>query len=418
MTASRNAQTGAPQLGREASAPSSRRRFSSSFGLEHADFRIPAAFGSPNSDCPTELDLGFCAAGFVLLYISPAVLQDPGGGEVQLRKTAEYLRRAGVDARLMDAWHDRIESARCLHLFGTLPEHVAMARVARRRGVPVVLSPISWYDWRMSLRAEPTWWRRLRAAGGLCTRRLWRSCPSWRRELLHLADCLLPNSQAEAEQLVCYFGVPRERIAVVPNGVEERFAHGDASRFETEFGVRDFVLMTGRIEPRKNQLGLIRALRDTSLPLVLVGDPHIDHASYFAECRVAAGPTVRFVPRLDHDSAMLAAAYAAARVVALPSWFETPGLTALEGALAGANVVVTAIGSAKEYFGRHAWYVRPDDPAGIRRAVVGAWQAPRRAELCEHVRRNFLWTAVAQCTGRVYEALAGMPAPACEAQRP
>ncbi len=36
--------------------------------------------------------------------------------------------------------------------------------------------------------------------------------------------------------------------------------------------------------------------------------------------------------RLDHDDPLLASAYAAARVFALPSWFETPGLAALEAA--------------------------------------------------------------------------------------
>ena len=41
--------------------------------------------------------------------------------------------------------------------------------------------------------------------------------------------------------------------------------------------------------------------------------------------------------RLDHHDPLLASAYAAARVFALPSWFETPGLAALEAALAGCS---------------------------------------------------------------------------------
>ena len=45
--------------------------------------------------------------------------------------------------------------------------------------------------------------------------------------------------------------------------------------------------------------------------------------------------------RLDHHDPLLASAYAAARVFALPSWFETPGLAALEAALAGCSVAIT-----------------------------------------------------------------------------
>ena len=44
----------------------------------------------------------------------------------------------------------------------------------------------------------------------------------------------------------------------------------------------------------------------------------------------------------------LLAAYAAAKEVVLPSWQENPGLSVLEGGLAGANVLVTSRGSAKE----------------------------------------------------------------------
>ena len=47
----------------------------------------------------------------------------------------------------------------------------------------------------------------------------------------------------------------------------------------------------------------------------------------------------------------LASAYAAARVFALPSWFETPGLAALEAGLAGCAVAITPYGSTRDYFG-------------------------------------------------------------------
>ncbi|MFO0910933.1 MAG: glycosyltransferase [Isosphaeraceae bacterium] len=77
--------------------------------------------------------------------------------------------------------------------------------------------------------------------------------------------------------------------------------------------------------------------------------------------------------RVDHEDPSLASAYAAARVVALPSWFETPGLSVLEGALAGAAVVVTPFGCTREYFGSRVLYARPDRPDEIRQALQHAW---------------------------------------------
>ena len=74
--------------------------------------------------------------------------------------------------------------------------------------------------------------------------------------------------------------------------------------------------------------------------------------------------------RLEHDDPLLASAYAAARVFALPSWFETPGLAALEAALAGCAVVITPFGSTREYFGELVEYARPGRPGEIDQALA------------------------------------------------
>ena len=77
---------------------------------------------------------------------------------------------------------------------------------------------------------------------------------------------------------------------------------------------------------------------------------------------------------LTHDDPLLASAYAAARVFALPCWFETPGLAALEAALAGCAVVITPYGSTREYFGDLVEYARPDRPGEIERALATCWE--------------------------------------------
>ncbi len=338
----------------------------------------------------------------VAFYTAPSRLQNPGGGEVQLLKTAEALCARGVAVRLMDPWTDLLERFQWLHLFGMCRESLAMATLAKRRGVKVALSPICWYDPAASWHLEPTLALRVKALAGWAARRMVRSVPSWRQQLLHCVDLLLPNSVSEARQLASLFDLGACLVRVVPNGVEERFMNADPARFSRQFQLDRYVLAPGRIEPRKNQLALIRALWGSGLTLVLLGDPHSAHMDYYEQCRRESGPDVRFIDRLGHDSELLASAYAGADAVVLASWYETPGLAALEAALAGTPVVVTARGSAREYFGSLARYVQPDDLGSIRRQVRAAVAAGKSSQLQQHVRCNFLWQHVAESTLAAY----------------
>ena len=109
---------------------------------------------------------------------------------------------------------------------------------------------------------------------------------------------------------------------------------------------------------------------------------------------------------MAHDDPRLASAYAAARVLALPTWFETPGLAALEAALAGAAVVITPFGSTTEYFGDRVAYARPDRPRALEQALLKAWSEGPDPDLARHVATHYLWSIVARSTAEVYDQVA------------
>ncbi len=339
----------------------------------------------------------------VLLAGKLTALDCPGGGEIQMLALARALPRAGVRARLWRPWEERLEGIDCLHLFGSLPEHLPLVEAAHRRGVPVVLSTIAWFDLADYWRQPRPALRRLAACARFVARAACPRLPSWRRRLYHAADLLMPNSQAEAEQLIRYFGVPAERIHVVPNGSDARFARPDPEPFVRRFGVRGFVLSVGRIEPRKNQISLLQAMRGTGAAVVVVGDAVPGCKWYEERCRRAAGDEVHFVGRLDHDDPMLAGAFAACGCLALTSWFETPGLAALEAGMSGVPLVLPEGGSAREYFGPMAAYVKPNDLPGIRKSVLDALRRGRSTALAEHVRGSFSWTTAARATREGYQ---------------
>src|SRR5690349_1458825 len=72
----------------------------------------------------------------------------------------------------------------------------------------------------------------------------------------------------------------------------------------------------------------------------------------------------------------LPALYRRARVHALPSLRESPGLATLEAALEGCRCVVGIHAPVEEYFGDEAFVCDPEDEASIGRALRGAWDAP------------------------------------------
>ena len=112
---------------------------------------------------------------------------------------------------------------------------------------------------------------------------------------------------------------------------------------------KKFGVCVGRFDERKNQLGLIQALKTTSIPVVFIGAPGPNYRAYYERCRqVADGGPFLFLPGMPQSE--LADAYAAAHMHVQASWLETPGLTNLEAGLSGCNLVMSDRGSVRECF--------------------------------------------------------------------
>jgi glycosyltransferase involved in cell wall biosynthesis len=348
---------------------------------------------------------GTCAPGDVVLHAPSFAFQAPGGGENQLIHSGRHVEELGIPVRLFSAWTDRLEKARLLHLFGMSREGLELARVARARGVPVVLSPICWYEPRAMAALEPDPIRKIASLAGWGLRTILPGTPSWRLKLFRMADVVLPNSMCEAAQLMRLFGLTKDRIRVVPNGVLPAIGSARPEEFFRRVGTDPFVLSVGRIEPRKNTLGLIQAARRLELPMVLAGEAPPGFEGYEAQCRRAAADGTIWLGRLEHNDPLLESAYAAARVFALPSWFETPGLAALEAALAGCSVVITPFGSTREYFGDLVEYARPGRPGEIGRALAKCWEDGPHPDLARTVESRYLWPRVARMIAEVYDAV-------------
>ena len=157
----------------------------------------------------------------------------------------------------------------------------------------------------------------------------------------------------------------------MPGAADPQFAAADPEPFAQLVGAR-FVLYLGDLEPRTNQLGFLWAMRDVDVPVVVLGDVAPHSRGTWKQCRRAAGPRVQFVQAVRRDDPLLASAYAACGCLVLGSWQEPSCWAALEAGMSGTPLVLPEGGCAGEYFGRQAFYVKPNDLPGIRRAVLAA----------------------------------------------
>lgn len=342
----------------------------------------------------------------VAFFVYPSAFQAQGGGEVQLLKTKQELEALGVEIKLFDTWSDKIENFDVLHVFGSVKDCLPMMEVAHQKKVAIALSTICWYSWKSAWGTYGTINSKVMAVARQAAKEFFPFIPSRRKKMMQISDVLLPNSKSEADQLRRYFGVSEKNIRIVPNGVDESFAHSDPNLFLRQYpDLARCVLCVGRIEPRKNQLNMVRALRGTSIPFAVVGEPVPQYQDYYNLCRKEATSNIQFLGGFPHESGLLKSAYAACKVFLLASWLETPGLAALEAGLAGAQVVITSEGATREYFKDLALYVDPASPHSIRQAVESALRNLPEPKLKNHILETYLWKNVGQQTLDAYKII-------------
>jgi len=215
------------------------------------------------------------------------------------------------------------------------------------------------------------------------------------------AAALLVNGEGEREILEKNYG-KNDRIQNVSLGFTS-ITDASPRLFTEKYGLRDFVLSVGRLESRKNQLMLLKALEDSDLPVVLVSGGFTyqpDYAQAVSNFK-RKGETL-ILDRLDDQ--MLASAYAAARVHALPSWFELPGLVSLEAARSNCQIVAVKRGTTFDYLGDDAFYCQPDDPDSIKNSVLAAYYTPVSDSIKRRV-SQFTWENFISQTLEVYQRI-------------
>jgi glycosyltransferase involved in cell wall biosynthesis len=237
------------------------------------------------------------------------------------------------------------------------------------------------------------------------------------------ADFIIADSENTRNDLVVLLGVRPSSVAVVPGGVEDRFAPVSEpellQRARRHLGTGDapFVLAIGVLEPRKNLNRLMDAFlalkqRGTvaaDLKLVLAGgrgwlyDGIQEHhaASPIREDILLPG----FVP-----DDQLPAVYSAAEALAFPSLYEGFGLPILEAMACGTPVVASRASCLPEVAEGAALLIDPMNVEGLTAALEQVLtDSALRARLIAGGRQRateYSWRQAAERLRGVYEKVA------------
>ncbi len=346
--------------------------------LESLDlYRPEAPFrrARPLRDVMDGLEFGImCAGGF------------PEPLTFSLRAWRELLRRRSQ----FDVVHDN----QCL-AYGLL--------AVQRAGLPVVATihhPIA-IDRRLEL-ASATWQRRIAI-------RRWYGFVRMQGRVARRLRRIITVSDSARDEIVTEMRVPRQRIAVVPNGVDPATFRPLAGRSR----VPGRVVTTASADvPLKGLVPLLEAVARVRarrpIELVVVGRPRKNGTVAATLDRFGLAGAVRFVGGIEESE--LVRLYSEAELAVVPSLYEGFSLPAVEAMACAVPLVASNTGALPEVVGRDGetgFLVPPGDAqalaGAIERALDDAALRQRlgqagRARACE----RFSWDRAAEQTVEQY----------------
>ena len=196
-------------------------------------------------------------------------------------------------------------------------------------------------------------------------------------------DChrIIASTAREKRGLLTHYGVPSQKISVVPCGVNlEHFTVMGQVQARRYLGLdgHKVILFVGRIDPLKGVDNLIKALPHLrhipKLKLMIVGGG--EHSQHEVEQLQKLADSLRvqnsvdFLGSIKHEE--LPYFYNAADACVVPSYYESFGLVALESLACGTPVVATDVGNHRNLIqqGETGYVIEDNDPCRLAEGMA------------------------------------------------
>jgi len=241
------------------------------------------------------------------------------------------------------------------------------------------------------------------------------------REVIRSCQRIVASTPGELQNLVKLYDATPEKIAVIPCGVNlNLFQPVDRKLARSELGLdhQKLILFVGRMDPLKGLEQLLMALAhmDGEKPpmLLIVGGDGQSRSQMKAALemvgRLHIEERVKFFGSVAQSRLPLF--YSAADVCAIPSYYESFGMVALESLACGTPIVATDVGGMKNIvrnseMGR---IVNDNSPTNLAAEISVLIDLPKDASTVKARQDNiadFSWTAIADKVLQEYYRIIG-----------
>lgn len=315
-----------------------------------------------------------------------------GGFQTQIEETKRALEKLGVVVEYI-RWWDAEQSGDIIHFFGR--PGGAYVDLAHKKNIRVVMS-------ELLTGLGSRWW--IEIAIQKLIIRFTRACfPAayWAKmawDTYSKVDRIIALTAWESELMQRVFGAPAERIAVIPNGVADKFLTPDKSPRGKH------LVCTATITERKRIVETAMAAIEARTPLWIIGKPYAEtdpYARRFFTLAKEHSDLIRYEGPIE-DRHQLAQTYRQARGFVLLSTQESLSLSALEAAACECPLLLSDLPWAHSVFGNGTAYCSIAGTSQTAKVLRKFYDAAPNLTLPP---KPLSWVQVAERLKKVYEDL-------------
>ncbi|PIR43580.1 hypothetical protein COV24_02025 [candidate division WWE3 bacterium CG10_big_fil_rev_8_21_14_0_10_32_10] len=360
-----------------------------------------------------------------------------GGDTVQILETQKHLQKMGYIVDINLSINPDVSDYDIVHVFNLdwVCESFLQIKNAKKQHKPVVLSPIH-HSLKEFERYEKEYRFGLAKIGNiLLPYQPWRDVARnitkgffylpklkpaliqlfygirrQQRESIEMADHIIVQTNIEADDLRKSYKARKFKWSKVVNGVDiKKFEKVNSLVALKIVRKNKYIFCAGRIEPRKNQLSLIKAFKELettdpsfkNMCLVFSGSYNKHHPTYYKIFKKELNnKNIIYTGFINQE--ILAGLYSKCSIFACPSWFETTGLVYLEAVVSGSRSLVASGKRAKEYLEKNAVYCDPGSIESIKNSLVKALSGTVKSDFTQKVKKEYTWENCAFQTSQVY----------------